>query len=145
MGMTSVCPSGADFTAPNLQNSFFEVVTYKGAFGTTDWTAGWSNYDCQNTGYSVGINDLSSIERVSLYPNPVDANSRLDLRLTVPFDGSIVILDLQGRVVKDLHIDRLETGNQSLRPDPANELTAGTYHLVLQSVNGNKVIRFIKN
>ena len=35
-----------------LNNSFFEKVTYKGAFdGTNDWTAGWTNWDPQNTEY----------------------------------------------------------------------------------------------
>ncbi|OJV19738.1 MAG: hypothetical protein BGO21_22000 [Dyadobacter sp. 50-39] len=29
----------------------FEANTYIGAFGTTDWTAGWTNFDPQNTEY----------------------------------------------------------------------------------------------
>jgi len=29
----------------------FERVTYRGAFGTTNWTAGWANFDPQNTDY----------------------------------------------------------------------------------------------
>ncbi len=28
-----------------------ETTTYKGAFGTTDWTDGWTNFDPQNTDY----------------------------------------------------------------------------------------------
>lgn len=44
--------SGADFTDAVLNNSFFEKVTYKGAFdGTNDWTAGWTNWDPQHTDY----------------------------------------------------------------------------------------------
>jgi len=31
----------------------FEPNTYIGAFGTTDWTAGWANFDPQNTDYEV--------------------------------------------------------------------------------------------
>ena len=42
--------SGADFTNSNL-TSGFEVVTYKGAFGSTDWTNSWTNFDPQNTVY----------------------------------------------------------------------------------------------
>lgn len=42
--------SGADFTNSNL-TSGFEVVTYKGAFGSTDWTTSWTNFDPQNTVY----------------------------------------------------------------------------------------------
>lgn len=34
--------------------SFFTPVSYRGAFdATTDWTAGWSNYDAQNTTYAA--------------------------------------------------------------------------------------------
>ena len=41
---------GADFS--KLSDSFFEKVTYKGAFdGTNDWTEGWTNWDPQNTVY----------------------------------------------------------------------------------------------
>lgn len=41
--------SGADFSSMNL--SGFQQVTYRGAFGTTNWTQGWANWDPQNTAY----------------------------------------------------------------------------------------------
>lgn len=43
--------TGASFTNSRLTDSFFTSVTYKGAFGTTDWTSGWCNFDPQNTDY----------------------------------------------------------------------------------------------
>ncbi len=43
--------NGADFSATALSNSFFENVSYRGAFGGTDWTSGWTNWDPQNTAY----------------------------------------------------------------------------------------------
>ncbi len=43
--------TGASFTNTRLTDSFFIPVTYKGAFGTTDWTTGWCNFDPQNTDY----------------------------------------------------------------------------------------------
>lgn len=43
---------GAEFSDAVLSDSFFDKVTYKGAFdGTNDWTAGWANWDPQNTAY----------------------------------------------------------------------------------------------
>ncbi|MEZ4808212.1 MAG: hypothetical protein R2815_12185 [Flavobacteriales bacterium] len=42
--------SGADFSGP-YADSFFENVSFRGAFGTTNWTAGWANWDPQNTAY----------------------------------------------------------------------------------------------
>ncbi len=43
--------TGASFTNPRLGDPFFTPVTYKGAFGSTDWTSGWCNFDPQNTDY----------------------------------------------------------------------------------------------
>jgi len=42
---------GANFTNANLQDAFFTPETYIGAFGATDWTAGWVVWDSQNTPY----------------------------------------------------------------------------------------------
>jgi hypothetical protein len=35
----------------NVGDSFFENTTFRGAFGTTNWTATWTNFDPQNTTY----------------------------------------------------------------------------------------------
>jgi hypothetical protein len=43
--------TGASFTNSRLTNSFFTPVAFKGAFGTTNWTTGWCNFDPQNTDY----------------------------------------------------------------------------------------------
>ncbi len=47
----SVIFGTADFMHAKVSNAFFEQVDYVGAFGTTDWTAGWANWDPQNTVY----------------------------------------------------------------------------------------------
>ncbi len=43
--------SGASFTNTRLTDSFFTSVAFRGAFGTENWTAGWCNFDPQNTDY----------------------------------------------------------------------------------------------
>ena len=40
--------TGASFTG---MNSFFTSTAYRGAFGATDWTATWTNWDPQNKAY----------------------------------------------------------------------------------------------
>jgi hypothetical protein len=42
--------SGADFSG-NAADPFFQQVSFKGAFGTENWTSGWCNWDPQNTAY----------------------------------------------------------------------------------------------
>ena len=40
--------SGTSFSG---MNAFFTSTTYRGAFGTTNWTTGWTNWDPQNAAY----------------------------------------------------------------------------------------------
>lgn len=48
----SVLLSGAAYTDAKLADSFFEKAgSFIGAFGTTNWTSGWTNFDPQNTAY----------------------------------------------------------------------------------------------
>ncbi|NQV76508.1 MAG: hypothetical protein HQ491_10720 [Bacteroidetes bacterium] len=49
----SVALTGALFTNAKVTDSFFEKVAYRGAFGTTDWTAGWANFDPQVLPYDA--------------------------------------------------------------------------------------------
>lgn len=44
--------SGASFTNARLTDSFFTTVTFRGAFGNTNWTANWCNFDPQNADYN---------------------------------------------------------------------------------------------
>jgi hypothetical protein len=43
--------NAAAFTHPRVNNTFFDKVNFRGAFGTTDWTKGWANFNPQNTTY----------------------------------------------------------------------------------------------
>lgn len=43
--------NGASFTDQALNSAFFDQVNYRGAFGTTDWTTGWANFNPQTTAY----------------------------------------------------------------------------------------------
>jgi hypothetical protein len=48
--------AGADFTAATLNNGFFTPTTYRGAFGNTDWTDCWAEWDPINANYTNSIN-----------------------------------------------------------------------------------------
>lgn len=49
----SVAETGAVFTNAKVTDTFFEKVTYRGAFGNTDWSAGWANYNPQVMPYDA--------------------------------------------------------------------------------------------
>lgn len=45
----SILQTGASFVNSRLQDSFFDSVSFRGAFGTQDWTLGWSRWDLNNS------------------------------------------------------------------------------------------------
>jgi hypothetical protein len=42
---TGALTTGASFTNPKLADAFFTKIAYRGAFGTTDWTDGWAEFN----------------------------------------------------------------------------------------------------
>lgn len=110
--------TGASFTAPNLNNSFFEVTTYRGAFdGTNDWTACWSNFDPQNENYSTANYGLmadasaTSVDSIATFTNSSAGAS------SYSWDFG--------------------DGNTSTATNPTNNYqVAGTYTVTLTAING---------
>ena len=49
----SAAETGAVFTNAKVTDAFFEKVAYRGAFGSTDWSAGWANYNPQAMPYDA--------------------------------------------------------------------------------------------
>jgi len=47
--------AGASFTNSRLQNSFFTPTAYRGAFGTSNWTSCWAEWDPQSQAYNGAI------------------------------------------------------------------------------------------
>jgi hypothetical protein len=47
----SAAETGAVFTNAKVTDTFFEKVSYRGAFGTTDWSAGWADFNPQAMPY----------------------------------------------------------------------------------------------
>ncbi|MEY3051895.1 MAG: hypothetical protein RLY31_1680 [Bacteroidota bacterium] len=45
--------SGADFNSPELQDPFFTPTSYRGAFGSEDWTACWCEWDPIQANYDM--------------------------------------------------------------------------------------------
>jgi hypothetical protein len=48
----------AIYAQPTIDDDFFDHVDYIGAFGDADWTAGWANWNPQNTTYPVVTDTL---------------------------------------------------------------------------------------
>ncbi len=110
--------TGASFSAPNLNNSFFETTTYRGAFdGTNDWTACWSNFDPQNENYDVANYGLAASATVSSVDTVATFTNTSVGATTYAWDFG--------------------DGNTSTSTSPVHEYSAaGTYTVTLTATNG---------
>lgn len=118
LGAGSPALTGASFTFPNLNNSFFETTTYRGAFdGTNDWTACWSNFDPQNENYNVANYGLSASATVSSVDTVATFTNTSVGATTYAWDFG--------------------DGNTSTSTSPVHEYSAtGTYTVTLTATNG---------
>ncbi|MDB5020707.1 MAG: hypothetical protein JWQ28_1834 [Pedobacter sp.] len=67
-----------------LADSFFEKVTYKGAFGTADWTASWTNFNPKLAVYGDATETLTGT---------ISANMTLDAAKVYRLEGFVYIAD----------------------------------------------------
>lgn len=49
----SIAETGAAFTNAKVTDAFFDKVTYRGAFGSTNWASGWAHFDPQTLPYTT--------------------------------------------------------------------------------------------
>ena len=126
--------SGASFSNPNLAG--FENVSYRGAFGTDNWTANWAQFNPKN--YAViGINQISTVvpEKFTLeqnYPNPFNPSTNLEFGISKSGFVSLKIYDVLGKEISTLVNTNLQTGTYKYTFD-AKGLTSGIYFYTLST------------
>lgn len=88
--------------------------------------------------YSVGIEEKSLDNKISLFPNP--ASTQINLSFSdLSGVGHYRILDLQGRVVKTAQIGLQENANIAIA-----DFAAGLYFLEFNHEEGKSILKFVK-
>ncbi len=137
---TSPALTGAG-TPPN--DGFFEpTATYVGAFGSTDWTANWTNWNPGNYPVSVeeelsGIPDEFKLSQN--YPNPFNPSTKITYSINKSSDVSIRVFNVLGQEVAQLVNGFRNAGTYDVTFD-ASELTSGLYLYTLEA-NGQTVTK----
>lgn len=68
-------------------DAYFAATTYRGAFGTEDWTKCWCEFDPQNADYSKGIDySINADFSTSIAQNKVSLTTVLPAGVTVSWD-----------------------------------------------------------
>lgn len=77
--------------------------------------------------------ELSSV--ITAYPNPFPADINIGIRLEIPADGTLFVINTQGSHVADIYTGHFRAGPHSFRFN-AGDLPAGLYQVILSTGTG---------
>ena len=146
---TSPLLTGAAYDDAKLADAFFDKTgTNRGAFGTTDWTAGWANFDPQNTCYNVpnattatrGKSD--QVQQLAVYPNPSAGAAKLSFGLRRGGTATVRVVDALGRQVA-LVLDAKKLGAGQQEVALPTTLKAGIYIATVATEETTEAVRFV--
>jgi hypothetical protein len=161
-----------DFNGTNpVSQDLIDVLTYRTGVNENDVPfkkkfpyvqtpfPGTYNCPCDDNTSSKGIKPPSTMSMprssslgiaapdafVSSYPNPSSNTNTIKYRLETPSQIRIVVMDQQGREIKELVNKRQEAGIYSIDWN-TQKLSAGTYFIrVIKNDNKGQLIKLIKN
>lgn len=131
--------SGTSFSNPNLAG--FENVSFRGAFGTDNWTSNWTQFNPKNY-IIIGITQLSSIVPQSFtleqnYPNPF--NPSTVIRYSIPSNVrgqmsnvKLIVYNSIGKEIATLVNQEQNAGSYSVDFEASN-LSSGIYFYTLKT------------
>ena len=141
----SMLLTGADFSSSRLSSSFFETVSYRGAFGTSDWTANWTEFDPANHNYTTAIDeDFQFVSDMYLYPAFAAEHITLYLETEKAFQATIQLYDRNGALIQQQPATYLNLGKNAIALDLPTTLQAGLYFVNITSENSSRTLKFVK-
>lgn len=141
--------SGADFTrvgsVTGIEDTFFEKVTYRGAFGLNRWDAQWANYDPINTEYKALAPDdveeetVSNTVAIEVMPNPATDHVSVRYALANNSNVTIRLVDALGTLNTTFVNSEFQTSGVYQFGIETSELPNGVYFVQILTQDGSKI------
>jgi len=129
-------PALTGFGTPPNDGFFDPLGTFVGAFGSTDWTANWSNFTPVNYVLSVEENELpgtpTDFQLIQNYPNPFNPSTKIVYSIAEGSNIRLIVYDILGREVEVLVNDFRSAGIYELNWTAEN-LPSGLYLYTLEA------------
>jgi len=94
---------------------------------------------------STGIKEIASLAGAVVYPNPVNGTSQLELSLTKADKFTFTLFNVVGKQMATVTRNLDKGINRIMLNEFGTELTAGFYFIQMNTANGQKTVRFVKN
>lgn len=139
--------TGASYANAKLNATYFDQSpTYRGAFGNTDWTAGWASFTCDTNSYIDGVAPLAirdvnnTIRFMNVYPNPANESVNVSFNLLNQADVVCTVSDISGKILISKS-EKMNIGKNQFELDIHN-IQSGLYFLNVQTKNTMNSIKF---
>jgi Secretion system C-terminal sorting domain len=136
--------AGASFADSRVNKPFFDFVAYRGALGSVDWTANWTEWDPQNEpyqyGYGVNPQSLTGQEfkcPINIFPNPSKGQVIISFQTLNFEDVQISLINLNGSVVNTIKNFAI---NHEIQMNTSN-LPSGIYYIKVISKLGTQFVK----
>lgn len=138
--------AGASFTSARLADPFFENVSYRGAFGSTNWATDWTEFNPNQHDYSTGIEDadFTYVSEMLLTPTLVQDQLYLNIQSEKVFETNIKMYDMSGVLVYSQYNNTIHVGANKIALELPMELKKGLYIVNVSGENGSRSLKFIK-
>lgn len=150
-----------NFTTTKASDAFFTPVNYVGAFAGTgatsdNWMKGWCEFNPNYAYYDticyvappIDTDTVTSVRYVNsgyngdkVYPNPATNMATLQLELKQTGFVKVEVMDITGKMVKEVFNGKAASGIQSFNFD-IRDLTNGVYIISVNADNRQKAFRF---
>ncbi|MBZ0201686.1 MAG: T9SS type A sorting domain-containing protein [Ignavibacteria bacterium] len=144
--------SGANFTFPGVNDPWFAVTTYRGAFDqNSTWLDGWTNFRPDTIDYKalpIGIQPISntipnSFDLKQNYPNPFNPSTTISFDIAQTGFAKMVVYDILGREIAVILNENVTAGQYKVNYN-ASGLPSGVYIYKLTVSNNNSTWSAVK-
>ncbi len=114
-------------------------------FNETQTGAGWATTQNFHTGLSSGVETISAVDRLDVFPNPASASGEITVILesSSAFDAVITLYDMTGEVAWYDATQRIEAGKETMIPIHLERAMPGLYFVEIQSSEGGVISKKI--
>ncbi len=149
-----------DFTTSKASHTVFTKVNYVGAFAgrglsSDNWMKGWCEFDPNNAFYdticyvapptpidtNVGINTIVAGFENKVFPNPAANSATLQMQFTQTGLVKVTVLDIAGKLVKEVFNGKVASGVQSFNFSTA-DFSNGMYIISVQAGTKREMLKF---
>jgi len=140
--------SNADWTASNaavnLNDQFFDKVSYRGAFHTERWDLPWAEYDPVNKIYT-SVNDDNAIKmnkNITIEAAPIPANDYSVITYSLPENQNVTVrlIDATGSLNSSFFTNEYQNAGVHQFVLNTSSLPAGIYYLQVITAKGTSTI-----